>query len=194
MPVFTVLLLLLVWSVRADDISLINVTENWRYFKGITDPSPSSPLWNALDFDDSQWIESLSSVSTPESYPESTILPDYGVGYTTIYFRKEFVLEEPARVAELFFRIDYDDGFVAYLNGLEVCRRGVPGAIGTPVSLNTFAAYHPRGRTEEINLSSAIPVLTSGTNILAIELLGYATNDTRACMPGSKPNTKQLNA
>ena len=105
MPVFTVLLLLLVWSVRADDISLINVTENWRYFKGITDPSPSSPLWNALDFDDSQWIESLSSVSTPESYPESTILPDYGVGYTTIYFRKEFLLEEPARVAVLFFRI-----------------------------------------------------------------------------------------
>lgn len=37
--------------------------------------------------------------------------------------------------------MDYDDGFVAYLNGTEVCRSGM-GAAGSAVSYNTGATSH----------------------------------------------------
>jgi hypothetical protein len=62
---------------------------------------------------------------------------------------------------------NYDDGFIAYLNGVEVARRGLPG--GT-VNYGTFAASHEGGGYETIDLAAAIPQLLPGSNTLAVEV------------------------
>ena len=113
------LLILLFCSARADDISLIRVTDNWKYFEGRAEP-PGQPLsWIDLNYDDSQWAESLAGFSSFNTYGEATQLYDYGRDYSTVYFRRKFSVSDPATVAQLIFRIDYDDGFIAYLNGIQ---------------------------------------------------------------------------
>ena len=135
-----------------------------------------------MGYDDSQWLESLASVSTPFIYGETTQLPDYGYGYRSIYFRRNFVVSDISGIAQLTLRIDYDDGFVAYLNGKEIVRRGVSGEADQPVAYHAYATYHPRGFTEEIDISGAVTNLLAGTNVLAIQLQGSSTNDFTACM------------
>ena len=182
MPVAVLLFLLLCRGAQADDISLSRVTENWRYFKGINEPSSVPKGWTGVGYDDSQWLESLASVSTPFIYGETTQLPDYGYGYRSIYFRRNFIVSDISGIAQLTLRIDYDDGFVAYLNGKEIVRRGVSGGADQPVAYDVYATYHPRGFTEEIDISGAVTNLLAGTNVLAIQLQGWSTNDFTACM------------
>jgi hypothetical protein len=57
--------------------------------------------------------------------------------HTTLYIRRTFTTTPALDTnANLILTVDYDDGFVAYLDGLEIARRNVPGAAGSAV-LNT---------------------------------------------------------
>src|SRR6185436_10474589 len=54
--------------------------------------------------------------------------------HTTIYIRRTFTTTPALDTnANLILTLDYDDGFVAYLDGVEVSRRNVPGAAGSAV-------------------------------------------------------------
>ena len=59
--------------------------------------------------------------------------------HTTLYIRRTFTTTPALDTnANLILTVDYDDGFVAYLDGVEMARRNVPGAPGSAV-LNTAA-------------------------------------------------------
>ena len=74
--------------------------------------------------------------------------------------------------------IRYDDGFVAYLNGVEVARRNAP----QDTTWNAFATA-PHGTAngeialEVINLDSAVGLLQEDDNVLAIQGLNIAADD-----------------
>ena len=105
-------------------------------------------------------------------YGEATPLADYGTTYHTVYFRKRFSISNLSNISELVLRLDYDDAFVAYLNGQEIARRGAPGTPDVPLPVNSLAtASHPRGSGELINLTAAIPHLRLGDNLLAVQIL-----------------------
>lgn len=184
MPLAKWLLLICVLSetLRAGDIGLVRVGDSWHYFKGFTEPdSNSAARWHSPAFDDGAWPQGPAGFSSWMSFGETTVLPDYGSGYTTVFFRRSFVAPGTNNLAELILRIDYDDGFVVYLNGAEVLRRGVPGNPGDPVPINGTALYHGRGIVEEIALTNAVQHLQAGTNLLAIQLIGSSPNDYTAC-------------
>src|SRR5581483_5758859 len=89
-------------------------------------------------------------------------------GYLTVYTRKSFVINSPADVDSLILTLDYDDGFVAYLNGTEVARMNVAG---NPAAFNEVAsADHEAGTAEEFDLSANKSLLRAGQNVLAIEV------------------------
>jgi hypothetical protein len=98
-----------------------------------------------------------------------------GTMVTSVFFRAEFELEEPSLVEWLVLRADYSHGFVAYLNGSEIARRGVTGILPP---FDAIAAVHPRGVTEEIDVSDGISALLTGTNVLAIQLHGAEVPST----------------
>jgi len=54
-----------------------------------------------------------------------TFLPDMPCGYTSLYVRRDFFVEDPAAFEHLVLLIRADDGFVAYLNEEEVARARV---------------------------------------------------------------------
>ncbi len=93
--------------------------------------------------------------------------------------------EVPAELTAdlLALQINYDAGFVAYLNGTEVARRNAPGEVGTPLPFDA-AATHERSlaevrQFEQIPLTAFAHLLNpGGSNVLAIAGLNAAADDS----------------
>jgi hypothetical protein len=155
-------------ELRAADHALIRPGDAWSYWKG-TQPPPAG--WSAPTFDDSGWLSGPSGFSAGfETYDEATVLSDLPSNYVSVFLRRPFILTNLADVVWPVLRIDYDDGFVAWLNGIEIARRGLPGVRGEPVPFDALAAPHPRGMNEEIDLRPCLPLFVTGTNVLALQV------------------------
>ena len=46
-------------------------------------------------------------------------------GHTSLYARIPFTVDDPAALKGLSLRMKYEDGYVAYINGVEVHREGL---------------------------------------------------------------------
>ncbi len=165
---------LVIPSSKADEISLVRIGDAWRYVRGTNEPSSPVTAWRELAFDDSAWSEGLSGFSTIylQSGLEATFwsrTPDAH----SFYVRRRFTVADAQAVKWLLLRVDYDDGFVAYLNGQEIARRGLTN---DPVTYSDWADYHPGGAAEDIDVSNFTNLLTSGANLLAIQIHTSPTN------------------
>lgn len=86
--------------------------------------------------------------------------------------------DEMPAIDRLTLRMRYNDGFVAYLNGVEIARRNAP-AIPVWNSLATSDQPVPAGmQFEDIDVSSFIGLLQEGENVLAIHGLNLFPADT----------------
>ncbi len=142
----------------------------WRYFKGTSEPPAN---WKAIDFDDSAWLLGPSGFGYGDG-DDATVLSDMQGAYTSVYIRRKFHVDDPNAIASLMLRVDYDDGFVAYLNGVEVARANVSGS---PPAFNALASsdheasggdFSPQP-VGEFDISSQIGLLVAGSNVLAIQ-------------------------
>jgi hypothetical protein len=70
------------------------------------------------DFDDSAWQEGNAGVGFADS-DDNTEVPS---GIAVIYTRYHFKVSDAAAVKKLVLRADYDDDYVAWLNGVEIAR------------------------------------------------------------------------
>src|SRR3989442_879059 len=159
----------------ADEVALVRVGDSWHYFKGAMEASTPITAWRQLNFDDSTWLTGPSGLGYA-SYGAATVLFDLPFNYPSLFLRKKFTVVDPAAVKWLLLRIDYDDGFVAYLNGVEIARRSLPGQAGSVVPFNALADYHPAGVAEEINVTAFTNLLAAGENLLAIQGHNSFTN------------------
>ncbi len=151
-------------TVQADNTStviLINEADSWRFFRGI---SPPPPAWKENGFDDSGWESGPGGFGYGDN-DDRTVLRDMQNNYTTVFIRKTFSLPSPEILKRLILNVRVDDGFVAYLNGVEVARVNVDGEptyrSTAPQSLeaNQFQAYY---------ITNPGAILVSGINTLAV--------------------------
>ncbi len=102
--------------------------------------------WTSRTFNDSDWTTGQfgygfeTSGSDFQDAIETDVNPN-GVhaGATTLMTRTEFDLTDVADINQLTLNVKYDDGFVAYINGTEVTRANVAGA----VTWDARASSHP---------------------------------------------------
>ncbi len=142
---------------------LINVGDTWSYFKGTVEP-PSD--WADISFDDSSWLIGPSGFGYGDG-DDNTVLLDMEDNYISVFIRKEFNVDDATKVIKLTFDIVRDDGFVAYINGVEAIRRTMPG--GT-INYDTAASgNHEADHTDIYSLNASIPDLVTGTNVLAVQ-------------------------
>jgi len=165
-------------GLAADDISLVRVGETWSYRTGTNAPSNPVTAWRNLGFDDSSWTTGVSGFSTLAStdFYEATTLPQ-PVNYPSIFLRRKFTVIDPGAIEWLILRLNYDDGFVAYLNGEEIARRGLTN---NPVAFNDYAdahTFHQGGAAEDFDVTTSKGLLNSGENVLAIEVHTATTNE-----------------
>jgi hypothetical protein len=76
-----------------------------------------------------------------------------------------------ATPASLSLQVRYDDGFVAYLNGTEILRRNAPATPAWDSAATADRDFAAASVAETIDLAGAIPLLTAGDNLLAVQLL-----------------------
>lgn len=163
-----------------------------RYFVPADDGLGLS--WTAKDFGDADWPSGATAFgfeTSPSTYDpliETAIRPaDTHPSSTSIFLRIRFDIADIATVDALQLRMKYDDGFVAYLNGVEIARRNAGGTAGTLVGFDHEATSHPDAQAlvfEDIDVSAFSGALVQGENVLAIHALNSsALNSDMLILP-----------
>jgi len=83
-------------------------------------------------------------------------------------------VEDVAELNTLTLQMKYNDGFVAYLNGVEVARVGFDGTPQWDSSANANHEADAQGFDLTLDLSSRINLLRQGNNLLAIQGLNVS--------------------
>ena len=100
---------------------------------------------------------------------------------SSLYVRVPFVIPDLNSINGLSLFMNYDDGFVCYLNGTEVALRNAPSTLFPPFN-STAVNNRPDGSAltfEHINISDAVPLLRAGENVLAIHALNISEGANR---------------
>jgi len=146
---------------------LIQIGEEWQYLKGYGEASYPTTAWQQVNYDDTGWFSGPTGIGYGDG-DDTTELDDMRNNYVSIYMRHKFSVLDPDQVQSLTLEIDYDDGFIAYLNGTEVAQRNISDDDG-PILYNTQAeTHHEAGSGENIDITSFIGLL-SGENVLVIQ-------------------------
>jgi hypothetical protein len=90
--------------------------------------------------------------------------------------RFPFVLSDLHPPEHLALRMRYDDGFAAFLNGIEVARANVPASPGAGSVAVTNRNRFQAAQEQLFDLTSFAPALRVGTNVLAILALNDRAN------------------
>ncbi len=141
--------------------TLIAPGATWRFLRGSL-PLPAD--WNAPDFDDAAWEEGPTGIGYGGG-DDATVLADMQGGYLAVFCRRAFQVADPGAFEQLDFATVYDDGFVAYLNGVEVGRVNIPAG---EADADTAAASPVDMQTAFLRVSPAL--LRAGTNVLAVSV------------------------
>jgi len=100
---------------------------------------------------------------------------------SSLWVRIPFEVPDPSRFNQLLLGMQYDDGFVAYINGVEATRRNALGEEDEPLSFDAAASGRQADRNavvpEVIDISDSRDALQPGTNILGIHLLNVSADN-----------------
>jgi hypothetical protein len=148
--------------------SIVLASESWNYLLPLSEPDPS---WKLPGATLSDWLEGNGGFGYGDGDDGTEINPT-----SSVYLRKTFVLNSVDDIERLLLYMDYDDGFVAYINGVEVARANI-GTMGTHVSFDMLASDHEAigyqgGQIDAftIDLEQFADLLLIGENVLAIQV------------------------
>src|SRR5688572_19337426 len=156
---------LLALSCSAPAALVINMDSSWKYLKGTAEASSPNTAWRANGFNDASW----STANAPFYYGESltgTRLTDMDGGYSSVFLRKTFDVSNPAQITGMELRSFSDDGFIAWINGVEVARYNMPAG---NVAFNGTASGPIEAALQVHTLPNPSTYLVAGQNILAIQ-------------------------
>ena len=138
--------------------------------------------WTATNYNDSAWILGTNGVGFGTTNAAGgSVLPfvktDIGGVMSNVnasaYVRIPFTVTDTSTVSLASLRLRYDDGYVAYINGLEISRANAPAL---PAYDSAATGAHSPLSVEEIRLGQAF--FQNGANVLAIHGLNIdATNE-----------------
>ncbi len=152
---------------------LVSHPEIWRFRRGTNEPPAN---WHSMPDAslDASWESGPGGFGMADG-DDATVLSDMRYLYTTVYIRKSFNVSSVDTNRLLRLTMDWDDGFVAYLDGVEIARSSNAGTPGTVLPHTSgVTPDHPAsvdsGAPAEV--FEAGPVgnrLAPGTHILALQ-------------------------
>ena len=168
---------------RTDIISewetIIDLGDPWYYYVATEEP-PSN--WNQIDFSTNNWNIGISGFGYGDD-DDNTEIPNT----MSIYLVKSFSVLNSDQIKKVALHIDYDDGFVAYLNGQEIARDNI---VGNPPAFNQGSVTWREA--EMINggdpslfwVDSTITWVNEEQNVLAIQVhnFNFGSSDL-SCIP-----------
>lgn len=142
---------------------------NWRYY--IAQAAPPAN-WAAFGFNDAGWSQGQGGFG----FGDNDDVTNVPTNTPTVYIRHTFTIADTALVFDGVLHMDYDDGFVAYLNGTEIARSnnmtGNPPAHGAYTTFTREALMYGGGNPEAFVLDQVLfkSLLRPGNNTLAIQI------------------------
>lgn len=157
--------------------TLIQASEQWRYFLGTVSPPAVEPnaTWRTLSFDDSGWLQGEGGFGYGDG-DDATTIPTV----MSVFIRKKFTIVDKTKIEEGLLSVDYDDGFVAYLNGTEIARANIIGEY-PPYTQNAITYIDPEPTTPVsfiVSKEKLQGLLTEGENVLAVQVHNDAINSS----------------
>lgn len=137
----------------------------WRYFKATREPSSPAGAWRLPEFEDSDWPRGTLPIGYGDP-PFGTALDDMQNGYSSVALRHRIEIPEGLSITALRLSVDYDDGFVMWIQGVEVLRVNVPE--GTVTFDSEASRSHESGTYETFNLPGPFDYLRSGIHQIAV--------------------------
>ncbi len=170
---------LLIVFVLCDSSQILCQTNHWEtivydssYWQYNVPDANVSSSWILPGFDATGWPVSKGGFGYGDG-DDSTILPD---GTITVYQRILFDVNDTSFISKMILNIDYDDGFVAYLNGIEIARNGF-ATLGQPpynlaASISHEAVLFQGLSPEEFIFSpnELSALIHNGQNLLCVEV------------------------
>lgn len=140
----------------------------WRY---LVPTGPVDEDWNIIGFDAGTWALGAGGFGYGDG-DDNTVLP---TGTVSVFQRIEFDIVDTANLTAAALVIDFDDSFVAYLNGVEIQRELLSG-IGQPAwdqvsdGLHEAQAYGGGYPSQyAISKSFLAENMVEGTNVLCVQ-------------------------
>ena len=141
-----------------------------------TDASLGS-TWTQADFDDSSWTEAPTGIGwetangTLEPVIKTNISDLMRNVNGSLYVRWEFDFNNAAAVNSATLNVQSDDGFVAYLNGVEIASSNAPATLEWNSTADGSDSDADVIEGLEIDVSEHIDAFRNGTNVLAIQAM-----------------------
>lgn len=148
--------------------TIIDAGDTWRYHVGTAAPDSN---WKSIAFNDSAWLQGPGGFGYNDG-DDATIIPTT----MSVYLRREFTIADLSKIEAAVLHMDYDDAFVAYLNGVEIARANI-GTSGIEPAYNEAAnqwieaqMYQGFDPPEFLFNPAAMSLLVQGNNILTIQV------------------------
>lgn len=146
-------------------LTLVTAGDSFDYWPGTQAVAAG---WELPGFVPSGWGQGPSGFGFGDG-DDATVITD-----NSVFIRKEFALTqgEIDTFEKLYFHVDYDDGFVAYLNGVEIDRDNMTG-VNPPHNAFADSSHEAElygvGSISGIEISDLQNLLVDGTNVLALQ-------------------------
>ncbi len=164
------------WSQINHWETAVNYNTTWKYFPGNSEPPVA---WPTVGFNDAAWASGTGGVGFGDGDDNTTIplLP-------SVYLRKAFTITDTSVLMQGLLSIDYDDGFIAYLNNVEIARSNLGAMTGDRPPYNQYAngqheaLMYQGGDAEQfiIDRAKLRSAMVVGTNVLAITVHNATVN------------------
>ncbi|MAU31282.1 MAG: hypothetical protein CMC36_05180 [Flavobacteriaceae bacterium] len=173
---------LLIWASDKDRSgityarTLVNEGDAYRYQIPNADTDLS---WIYPDFDDNEWSIGNSGFGYADGDDNTFVTP----GTVSVFLRKPFNIQNINEINSLILDVDYDDGFVAYINGIEVARaniNGTPPLYNTTTQIDHEAQMYSGGNPDRFLINDHQDILINGENIFSIQV--HNISDTSSDM------------
>lgn len=150
--------------------TVINASNTWKYFPGVAEPPAT---WRQLGFADGGWASGPGGVGFSDG-DDGTVISTVN----SVYLRKTFTVVDTSQIYMALLHIDYDDGFIAFINDVEIARNNLGGVTGDHPLYSDFgivtheAEMYSGGAADNYYIDKATlsSILVNGNNVLAIQV------------------------
>ncbi len=164
----------------------------WKYQV----PNANTPNnWQATNFNDATWNSAKGGFGFGDN-DDFTVLP---TNSTAVYLRRTFDITDLSSIIALAMHIDYDDGYIAYLNGIEMARNGIPNGVpgyNTFATMSHEAQLYQNGQPDLVLLTANQfqGILVQGANTLCVAVFNQTVNSSDfTCRPFLSVGTSNSN-
>lgn len=166
--------------------TVIMADDSWHYFVGLTSGPPAG--WQNSGFIDDTWQQGRGGFGYGDG-DDATVLSSIPHP-NSVFVRISFNIQDTSKISMALFNMDFDDGFVAWINGIEIARSNL-GTVGDFPSYSTVAADHEAVMYNQsppasylISKKKLRGFLVNGTNVMAIQVNNTGnTSSDMSCIP-----------